>query len=144
MKTAFQLYITHAKVILDRQVWNWHTALILISTRDCDIWQWHKAARLIYESLIWHWKSRVMLICDNHTYLTSGFCRTFTVTGLEDWSSLFISWTLKSLPKRKRSICKTRPVEFKYRKNYLSLYWSQVTHPAGVYPCFCSMKRLEL
>lgn len=85
-----------------------------------------------------------MLICDNYTYLTSGFCRTFTVTGLEDWSSLFISWTLKSLPKRKRSICKTRPVEFKYRKHYVSLYWSQVTHRAGVYPSFCSMKRLEL
>ena len=40
----------------------------------------------------------------DETYLTSGFCTTLTVTGLEDCKSLLISWTRRSLLNRKFNI----------------------------------------
>ena len=108
----------HATVTCDSDsdMWQWHA----IVTRDSDIWhdsdidmlQWHVTC----DSDIWQWHVMHDSQSDSTVpYLTSGFCNTLTVTGSEDCSSLLISWTLKSLPNRKRSIWKTRWVNFIFR-----------------------------
>ena len=48
----------------------------------------------------------------DETYLTSGFCTTLTVTGLEDCRSLLISWTRRSLLNRKFNIWNKKILAF--------------------------------